>query len=90
MSFAERMGSAGMDPWFGQRSSFWIGLKRFDWTSWMPKRRVWARRLRRGRVWASRLPQRCRHKTVQSPRWRHTGRGLPCWGLGFAAGWPWG
>lgn len=90
MRYRDPMGLAGMGRWFGQTNNFWTGLKRFDWTGWMPRRRDWAHRLQRGRMWASRWPQRCRHKALPSSHRRQTKHGLPCWGLGFAAGWPWG
>ena len=41
IEWGRRGWAAGSD----KQVSLWIGLKRFDWTRWMPKRRVWVRRL---------------------------------------------
>jgi hypothetical protein len=85
MSLRERMGPPGKGRQMGQTPGFWMGLKRLGWINFMPGCRG-----RDGRGGGGGRHHRQRHKAVGLAGWHRAARGLPCWGLGAVAGWPWG
>jgi hypothetical protein len=90
MSFRERMGLLGEGRRSGQATGFWMSLERLGWINLVPGCRG-----RSGCLWgggdeAGRRHHQHRQKAAGLAGWRRAPRGLPCWGLGAVAGWPWG
>ena len=80
----------GKSSRFALTGSFWTCFKRLDWRHFVPGGRVGERWLRSTRRGVARQRHRTRPRGMKLVRWRRTAQGLPCWGLGAVAGWPWG
>ena len=83
MGFRNRMGAMRGGMRARRGAGFWMELKRVDWIGLMPG---W-----RGRSgWCGRRQHQRRQRRMGWAGWRRASWGIPCWGLGAVAGWPWG
>ena len=90
MTFRERTRLPGRGSRFALAGGFWTGFKWLGWPQFMPRGRVGSGWLRRARGGPAKRQHRCRHGAMKLVRWQRATQGLPCWGLGAVAGWPWG
>ena len=83
MPLRNRMRLMGNGMRAGQSAGFWMEVKRVDWIGFMPG---W-----RGiNGWVGKRHHRRRQRSTGWAGWRRASWGIPCWGLGVVAGWPWG
>jgi hypothetical protein len=83
MRLRNRMGPMGKGIRAGRRAGLWMELKRVDWIGFMPGWRGIS-------AWGCRRHHRRRQESMEWAGWRRGSWGIPCWGLGAVAGWPWG
>lgn len=83
MPFRKRMGAMGKGMRAGRGAGLWMELKRVDWIGFMPGWRGIS-------GWGGRRRHRRRQGRAGWAGWRRASWGIPCWGLGAVAGWPWG
>ena len=83
MLFRNRMGPMGKGMRSGRGTGFWMELKRIDWIGFMPGWRGMS-------GWGGKRHHRRRQRSMGWGDWRQASWGIPCWGLGAVAGWPWG